>query len=325
MKFVAIACLLVASSFALSAFSEKEYSHHFNVFKKSFNKTYGAEENLRYVVFKDNLDRIVRHNERHSAGHTTFTMAVNEFADMTSQEFMSTYANYKASLATPKDTKVHDYNGEELATDVDWRLKGAVTPVKNQGQCGSCWAFSTCASIEGITQIKGHGLTSLSPQQLVDCDKTDDGSQGGLMDNAFVYVQNTGGLASWTQYAYTAADGTCKATQYKMISPITGHTDVAKNEAALASAVNVQPVSIAVDAVRWQFYSHGIFDPTFPACGHKLDHGVLAVGYSDSNNPPYWIVKNSWGATWGEEGYIRLIKGKDECGLATSASFPTAN
>jgi C1A family cysteine protease len=318
--------LLVASSFALSALTEEEYRVEFTHYKKSYNKTYGAEENLRYVVFKDNFDRIHRHNLRHLAGRSTFMMAVNEFADMTSQEFLSTHANFKQSLASKPTKHVHKHDGSKLGDSVDWRQKGAVTPVKNQGQCGSCWAFSTCASIEGITFIKGHGLTSLSPQQLVDCDHTngDAGCDGGLMDNAFTYVQQTGGLASWNDYQYTAADGTCKASSYQMISPITGHTDVDKTEDALASAVNQQPVSIAVDAVRWQFYSKGIFDPTFPTCGHKLDHGVLAVGYT-TDSPSYWIVKNSWGATWGEQGYIRLIKGKDECGLATAASYPTAN
>jgi len=145
------------------------------------------------------------------------------------------------------------------------------------------------------------------------------------MDNAFVYIQQTGGIASWDAYAYTGKDGTCMASKYQMISPITGHTDVGHNENDLESAVNVQPVSIAVDAVHWQFYSSGIYDPFFPGCGDHLDHGVLAVGYDDTNSEPYWIVKNSWGTTWGESGYIRIVKGKDECGLANSASFPTAN
>jgi C1A family cysteine protease len=321
---VLVACFL-GSSVALSVLSEKQYQSHFHQFKKSFNKTYGAEEGLRFVVFKDNFDKIAHHNERFSSGKVTYHMAINEFADLTSQEFLSTRAGLKASKAPSKATAHHKHDGSPLAQTVDWRQHGAVTPIKNQGQCGSCWAFSACASNEGIQAIQGHGLISLSPQQLVDCDTTDDGCSGGLMDNAFAYIQQNGGIASWNDYTYEAVQGQCLASQYTQIADITGYTDVQEDETDLASAVVQQPVSIAVDASYWQFYSGGIYDPSNPVCGQSLDHGVLAVGYNMNNQPPFWIVKNSWGTGWGENGYIRIIMGQDECGIANSPSYPTAN
>ena len=207
-----------------------------------------------------------------------------------------------------------------LPASVDWSTTGAVTPVKDQGQCGSCWAFSSTGSIEGIAFIKTGKLTSLSEQQLMDCSGAEGNMScnGGLMDYAFQYVITNGGLGSEASYPYTAADGTCKTVP--SVTTITGFTDVpANSDTALMTAIVQQPVSVAIEADQdsFQFYTGGVMTA---ACGTQLDHGVLAVGYGTDAGQAYYLVKNSWGTNWGEKGFIRLGKGpafapSGQCGI----------
>ena len=254
-------------------------------------------------------------------------MSVNEFADMTFAEFHTKMTGYNA-----KDNSVHRASNtdgphldvQKLAGSVDWRQKGAVTPVKNQQQCGSCWAFSTTGSTEGAHAIKTGNLVSLSEQQLVDCSAAqgNQGCNGGLMDQGFQYIISNKGITTEAAYPYTAQDGTCK-NGMSAAATLSSFVDVAQgSEADLMKAVNLGPVSIAIEADQqcFQFYSGGILSDS--SCGMQLDHGVLVVGYGTENNVDYWIVKNSWGASWGESGYIRLIRGKNECGIAQAASYP---
>lgn len=197
---------------------------------------------------------------------------------------------------------------------------------------GCCWAFSAVAAMEGITQLKTGKLISLSEQELVDCDTTgeDQGCEGGLMDNAFEFIQQNHGLSTESNYPYSGTDGTCNANkEANHAAKITGHEDVpANSESALLKAVANQPISVAIDAggSDFQFYSSGVFTGQ---CGTDLDHGVTAVGYgTSSDDTKYWLVKNSWGTSWGEEGYIRMQRGvaakEGLCGIAMQASYPTA-
>jgi hypothetical protein len=313
---------LSVSSDALPDLESTEPVALFTAWQKKFGKTYSADEaEARHNTFMDNLATIKAHNELYRAGKSGYTMGLNQFTDLSADEFKATY------LSTHKKTS---YNPTRLPLTpldtVDWRTKGAVTPVKNQGQCGSCWSFSTTGSVEGAWAIAGNKLIPLSEQQLMDCSTAegDHSCQGGLMDFAFEYIEKNGGIDTESDYPYKMRNEACETAKEKNIAAmIKSHTDVPKGEASqLAAAIAKGPVSIAIEADQsgFQHYSGGVFDGT---CGTRLDHGVLAVGY----NADAWIVKNSWGASWGDQGYIQLSRtagGGNQCGILNSASYPIA-
>ncbi|PIA56588.1 hypothetical protein AQUCO_00700732v1 [Aquilegia coerulea] len=289
-----------------------------------------GEKDKRFEIFKDNLKYIDEHNsEDHS-----FKLGLNKFADLTNEEYRKKYLGVKKSdvhkrLSKTRSSRYAVREGEELPESVDWREKGAVVAVKDQGSW-SCWAFSTIAAVEGINKLVTGDLISLSEQELVDCDKSyNEGCNGGLMDYAFQFIINNGGIDTESDYPYQERDGRCD--QYRKnakVVTIDAYEDVPENdEKALQKAVANQPISVAIEAGgrAFQLYQSGIFSGR---CGTALDHGVAAVGYGTEKGKDYWIVRNSWGASWGEAGYIRMERNvaglkTGKCGIAVEPSYPT--
>jgi len=305
---------------AATALVEDASQQAFFRFVKDYNKQYPTEEVFdRFNTFKANLEMITAHNN----GSSGWKMGINQFADLTTAEFKA-YLGLK-----PRDNAyIRSQNVEQLSgvvsNDIDWVSKGAVTPVKDQAQCGSCWAFSTTGSVEGAVFVNSGRLTSVSEQQLVDCagSSGNQGCNGGLMDDAFNWIVSHHGIGSEASYPYTARDGTCR--DVPSVSTISGYKDVTQgSEADLMTVLNQQPVSIAIEADQssFQFYKSGVF--TGP-CGQQLDHGVLLVGSGTDGGQQYWRVKNSWGPSWGDQGFIRMIRGSNMCGLSNMASYPVA-
>merc|ERR1712080_573649 len=243
------------------------------------------------------------------------TIGINEFTDRTDNEMkkMMGYQPVERGNATILD----DSN---LDDSVDWRSKGAVTPVKNQGQCGSCWAFSTTGAVEGAMFIKTGSLQSYSEQQLVDCSGSfgNMGCNGGLMDNAFRYIEGKP-LELESDYPYTARDGSCKYVSSKGVGTVKGYHDVTRNSPSqLKAAIAKQPTSIAIEAdqMAFQGYHSGVITS---GCGTNLDHGVLAVGYGTLNGQGFFLVKNSWGSSWGDHGYVRIgDSSSNVCGILSA-------
>ena len=288
-------------------------------------KRYGtrAEFEFRLNQFKETLAKVEEHNSRNDVGHK---VGLNEFADLTAAEWkMKLGFNGAKDKLAAKKTKLLDESN--LADSVDWRTKGAVTPVKNQGQCGSCWSFSATGAMEGAYQIAGNELTSFSEQQLVDCSGSygNMGCNGGLMDNAFKYIMKNS-LETESDYPYTARDGSCSYVSTKGVGKVTGYSDVTPGSPSqLQAAVAKGPVSVAIEADQYSFqgYKSGFITK---GCGTNLDHGVLAVGYgTDATAGDYFIVKNSWGASWGDKGYVMIAantKNGNVCGILSAASQP---
>jgi len=306
---------------AASAFVERD---EWTSFKGKHGKSYAnpIEEFYRMKVYADNKAFVDQHMKEYAAGKHTFTVALNKFADLTNDEFNQLYKGLIMGSTRPHGT--HKVTNVALPDTVDWRTSDMVTPVKDQAQCGSCWAFSATGGLEGQWKKSGRSLASFSEQQLVDCSGSEgnQGCNGGWMDSAFQYIEDVGGIQLEGTYPYQARNHACRADSSKFVGKVSGYTDVAsKDENALQQAVaTVGPISVAIDAshTSFQLYSSGIYDEG--RCSQtRLDHGVLAVGYGDG----YWLVKNSWGTSWGMSGYLKMTRdGSNQCGIATQASYP---
>ncbi|KAK2842255.1 hypothetical protein Q5P01_012455 [Channa striata] len=318
--------LLLALVSASSAFPLSEQDHfHFKSWMAQHNKAYSLEEYFdRLQIFTDNKRRIDRHN----AGNHSFTMRLNQFSDMTFSEFQKAFLLSEPQNCSATKGNYLSSNGP-LPDSIDWRKKGNyVTPVKNQGGCGSCWTFSTTGCLESVTAIATGKLVPLSEQQLVDCaqDFNNHGCNGGLPSQAFEYIMYNKGLMTENDYPYKAFEDKCRykpelaAAFVKEVMNITAY-----NEMEMLDAVATHnPVSFAFEVTNdFMSYHEGVYTST--KCHNttdKVNHAVLAVGYGKDNGIPYWIVKNSWGPMWGMNGYFLIERGKNMCGLAACSSYP---
>jgi len=324
MKFAAIFLALFAFALvACTAYDEQWLRYQFVAFSHHYGKIYSHDEfNSRYQAFKENLLRVAKLNAE--AGSET-TYGITKFMDLTPAEFKAKYLMKTIDPSPVKSFTPIDLSNATVPATFDWRNQGNyITPVYNQGQCGSCWAFSITENIESMWAIAGNSLTQLSMQQVVSCDTSDSGCGGGDPPTAYAYVQSAGGLEAYSDYPYTGENGYCQFNSADVVAKISGWNyatqDQDENQMA-AYLVQNGPLSICVDAETWQYYTGGVMMAS--SCGTSLDHCVMAVGYDSSYSTPYWIVRNSWGTDWGISGYIYLQQGQNTCGVAQEATSST--
>jgi len=308
--FSLVACVSAASLTTV-------YTDAFTRFTAEYSKSYDSVEEYakRLQIFADNMEKVAEMNAEHVLINGEAVYGVTKFSDLTPKEFKANYLGYKPS----NRTKTYVTPTAPVANDIDWVSKGAVTPVKDQGRCGSCWAFSATAAIESYAQLAGKGLKVLSAQQINSCDKRDGGCNGGNTETAYEYVKGAGGIELESDYPYTSGGGqtgSCKFNSGRVAISITGYHSVGRGESSLKSAMNEGPASLCLAASSWQSYRSGILNK----CDNQVDHCVQGTGYSGSE---YWRIRNSWGTGWGESGFIRLAQGKDLCKVSDDATYPT--
>ncbi|KAJ8383433.1 hypothetical protein AAFF_G00221330 [Aldrovandia affinis] len=323
--------LVVMLCGAAAALVDPDLDLHWEMWKTRHSKVYKQqiEDFGRRRIWEQNLRMIALHNLEESLGMHSYDLAMNHLGDLTTEEVMHTLAGLRVPRNLDRGPSAFvGAPGASVPDSIDWREKGYVTDVKMQGACGSCWAFSAAGALEGQLMRTRGKLVSLSPQNLVDCSSKygNKGCNGGFMDQAFRYVMDNQGIDSDSSYPYVGTEGTCRYSATNRAANCSSYHFVPEgSEGALKAALGeVGPVSVAIDATRpkFLFYRSGVYDD--PSCTQKVNHGVLAVGYGTLGGQDYWLVKNSWGLTFGDQGYIRMARNKgNQCGIALYACYPT--
>lgn len=323
--FAFIAVTLTFCTASTTSVNLEELKSLWSSWKIYYGRAYSiAEEAARFAIFVENYKKVIQFNSEND----DVKLAMNKFADITAEEFSNIhsggYRNNGQNKIVPADI---DATVIDLPASVDWRTQGAVTPVKDQGQCGSCWTFSTTGALEGLYFINKGKLLSFSEQQIVDCDTKDQGCSGGLPYQAMQYTAEAG-LELEDTYPYTGADGDCNAKKLKSYTTNSNYKLVqTQSAAALKAAIAKQPVTVGIEADQnvFQLYSSGVIKKN---CGDNLDHAVLAVGYTTVNGQEAFIVKNSWGSDWGQQGYVYISTnsapngGNGVCGILGQPAVP---
>lgn len=318
MKMLVLFVALFSAAFAFNLRSRAYYEKNFEMFRRTFHKEYSSleEHNYRLSVFANNLDIINALNKQKSS----WTAGINKFTDMTPEEFRTSKL-YLGELSVPRHRiPVRYIKHEPIPESIDWTTKGVVNEVVNQKSCGACYAFSGIAAIESLVAINTTKLIKLSAQQIVDCsgDYGNHGCNGGLRDHVMDYVIDNG-ICSEEDYPYIAKDQECKTCTPVPYAKISSHYQTDGSEDSLLQVLSKQPVSVGIFADTIMYYISGIFDH---GCTGSINHGVLAVGYGVENGTKYIKIQNSWGKDWGEDGYIRLIGGVNECSVAERVHVP---
>lgn len=326
-----LACVLLGCYAAVAQLHrDPTLDRHWDLWKETYGKRYREEneEMARRLIWEKNLKFVTLHNLEHSMGMHSYDLGMNHLGDMTSEEVMSLMSSLRVPSQGQRNVTYKSNPNQKLPDSLDWRDKGCVTEVKYQGLCGACWAFSAVGALEAQLKLKTGKLVSLSAQNLVDCSTgnySNKGCQGGFMTRAFQYIIDNNGIDSDASYPYTAKDGKCQYDSKFRAATCSTYTELPfGSEEALKEAVaNKGPVSVAIDASHssFFFYKSGVYYDQ--ACTLKVNHGVLVVGYGNLDGKDYWLVKNSWGLSFGDKGYIRMARNSgNHCGIASYPSYP---